>query len=290
MAPAARLAWPCRPRAGACLAMSVQDNLLTGAGAGSHSDAAHAGRNLRAVPARAGATRATGRILVGRRTADGGDRPRHDGQPAPADAGRAVAGHRAQDRGRDRFRDRAHQRDKGLAIILVEQNARLALRLSHQAYALEHGEIVRSGQGAELLADPFVQKAYLSVNDDASPAVPAAIRGVCAALRAHAAARATISWAAIHTTGPCPWTSTSGCCARHVVASPARPRPPPAARCPIEFLSRLGVSASDVDDVVLTHLHYDHAGNLDKLRAFVQDGEMDYATGRCMCHAPLRHA
>ena len=64
-------------------------------------------------------------------------------------------------------------------------------------------------------------------------------------------------------------------------------------RCPIEFLSRLGVSASDVDDVVLTHLHYDHAGNLDKLpraRFHVQDGEMDYATGRCMCHAPLRHA
>ena len=60
-------------------------------------------------------------------------------------------------------------------------------------------------------------------------------------------------------------------------------------RCPIEFLSRLGVSASDVDDVVLTHLHYDHAGNLDKLPR-VQDGEMDYATGRCMCHAPLRHA
>ena len=42
---------------------------------------------------------------------------------------------------------------------------------------------------------------------------------------------------------------------------------------------------------MLTHLHYDHAGNLDKLpRAHVQDGEMDYATGRCMCHAPLRHA
>ncbi|OZI34852.1 ABC transporter ATP-binding protein [Bordetella genomosp. 10] len=54
-------------------------------------------------------------------------------------------------------------REKQLAIILVEQNARLALRLSHQAYALEHGEIVRAGQGAELLADPFVRKAYLGV-------------------------------------------------------------------------------------------------------------------------------
>ncbi len=54
-------------------------------------------------------------------------------------------------------------KEKGLSIILVEQNARLALRLSHNAYALEHGEVVRSGRGTELLADPFVQKAYLGV-------------------------------------------------------------------------------------------------------------------------------
>ncbi len=51
----------------------------------------------------------------------------------------------------------------GMSIILVEQNARLALKLAHQAYALEHGEIVRTGKGAELLADPFVRKAYLGV-------------------------------------------------------------------------------------------------------------------------------
>jgi len=64
-------------------------------------------------------------------------------------------------------------------------------------------------------------------------------------------------------------------------------------RCPIEALQALGVRPEDVDDVVVTHLHYDHAGNLDKLpraRFHVQDGEMDYATGRCMCHEPLRHA
>ncbi|NYT84496.1 ABC transporter ATP-binding protein [Pollutimonas harenae] len=53
--------------------------------------------------------------------------------------------------------------DKQITIILVEQNARLALRLSNQAYALEHGEIIRSGKGAELLADPVIQKAYLGV-------------------------------------------------------------------------------------------------------------------------------
>jgi len=64
-------------------------------------------------------------------------------------------------------------------------------------------------------------------------------------------------------------------------------------RCPIEALSTLGVQPDTVQDVVLTHLHYDHAGNLPKLpraRFHVQDAEMEYATGRCMCHAPLRHA
>jgi branched-chain amino acid transport system ATP-binding protein len=52
-------------------------------------------------------------------------------------------------------------RETGLSIILVEQNARLALRLSHHAYVLEQGGVVRTGTGAELLADDFVQKAYL---------------------------------------------------------------------------------------------------------------------------------
>ncbi|MFT0545975.1 ABC transporter ATP-binding protein [Allopusillimonas ginsengisoli] len=54
-------------------------------------------------------------------------------------------------------------RDKKMSIILVEQNARLALRLSHYAFALEHGEIIRSGPGHELLSDPIIQKSYLGV-------------------------------------------------------------------------------------------------------------------------------
>jgi glyoxylase-like metal-dependent hydrolase (beta-lactamase superfamily II) len=64
-------------------------------------------------------------------------------------------------------------------------------------------------------------------------------------------------------------------------------------RCPIEALRVLGVEPDSVSDVVLTHLHYDHAGNLPKLpaaRFHVQDAEMDYATGRCMCFGVLRHA
>ncbi|MBV6271342.1 ABC transporter ATP-binding protein [Alcaligenaceae bacterium CGII-47] len=54
-------------------------------------------------------------------------------------------------------------RERGISIILVEQNARLALRLAHHAYALEHGEIVVSGKGSDLLDDPFVRKAYLGI-------------------------------------------------------------------------------------------------------------------------------
>lgn len=64
-------------------------------------------------------------------------------------------------------------------------------------------------------------------------------------------------------------------------------------RCPIDALGKLDVAPDDVDDVVITHLHYDHAGNLSKLpraRLHVQDAEVGYATGRCMCHATMRRA
>lgn len=49
----------------------------------------------------------------------------------------------------------------GVTILLVEQNARAALRLAHQAYVLETGSIVLSGPARQLLADQRVRKAYL---------------------------------------------------------------------------------------------------------------------------------
>lgn len=49
----------------------------------------------------------------------------------------------------------------GTTILLVEQNARMALRLAHRAYVIANGVIARSGTGAELLRDPSVQEAYL---------------------------------------------------------------------------------------------------------------------------------
>jgi branched-chain amino acid transport system ATP-binding protein len=49
----------------------------------------------------------------------------------------------------------------GTTILLVEQNANLALHAAHRAHVLETGAIVRSGTGEELLGDPAVRAAYL---------------------------------------------------------------------------------------------------------------------------------
>lgn len=49
----------------------------------------------------------------------------------------------------------------GTTILLVEQNAQMALSIAHRGYVLETGRIVSSGTGAELLNDDAVKKAYL---------------------------------------------------------------------------------------------------------------------------------
>ena len=50
---------------------------------------------------------------------------------------------------------------EGISVLLVEQNARLALKLAHHGYVLETGTITISGSGRELLNDKRVQDAYL---------------------------------------------------------------------------------------------------------------------------------
>lgn len=56
-------------------------------------------------------------------------------------------------------------------------------------------------------------------------------------------------------------------------------------------LEALGQQPGSVADVILTHLHWDHAGNHDlfpQARYHVQDREMSFCTGRCMCHGFMR--
>ena len=60
---------------------------------------------------------------------------------------------------------------------------------------------------------------------------------------------------------------------------------------PREALRPLGIAAEEVDQVIVTHLHYDHAGGLHlfpNARLHLQAAEMAYATGPCMCHGTLR--
>ena len=53
--------------------------------------------------------------------------------------------------------------EKGISMVLVEQNAHMALRHSHRTYVLENGRIVLGGASSELKHDPKVIEAYLGV-------------------------------------------------------------------------------------------------------------------------------
>lgn len=63
-------------------------------------------------------------------------------------------------------------------------------------------------------------------------------------------------------------------------------------RCPSDGLRALGIDPDAVSDVIISHMHYDHCGNhhlFTKARFHLQEKEMQYATGRCMCHRSMRY-
>ncbi len=62
---------------------------------------------------------------------------------------------------------------------------------------------------------------------------------------------------------------------------------------PAEGLARLGINAAKVEDVIVTHLHFDHAGTMDDFpaaRFHLQAAEMSYATGPHMCNSYFQGA
>lgn len=64
-------------------------------------------------------------------------------------------------------------------------------------------------------------------------------------------------------------------------------------RCPVDALSLLGVNPDAVEDVILSHLHYDHVGNFHrfpKARFHLQEPELHYAVGRYMQYPRMSHA
>ncbi|MFC1886260.1 N-acyl homoserine lactonase family protein [Thermodesulfobacteriota bacterium] len=64
-------------------------------------------------------------------------------------------------------------------------------------------------------------------------------------------------------------------------------------RCPTDGLKLIGIDPAEVQDVIITHMHYDHAGNLPlfpNARFHVQDEELAFVTGRAMTHPALNHS
>ncbi|MEX2127648.1 MAG: ABC transporter ATP-binding protein [Xanthobacteraceae bacterium] len=60
---------------------------------------------------------------------------------------------------------------RGMTVILVEQNVAVSLKLANRAYVLENGRIVMSGTGDALLHDDRVRQAYLGVDQTGAAAV-----------------------------------------------------------------------------------------------------------------------
>jgi glyoxylase-like metal-dependent hydrolase (beta-lactamase superfamily II) len=76
-------------------------------------------------------------------------------------------------------------------------------------------------------------------------------------------------------------------------AEQARQRRRELLRSPVEGLKSIGIDPAKVEDVIITHMHYDHAGGLDlfpNATFHLQDHEMAFCTGRSMCHATFSHS
>jgi glyoxylase-like metal-dependent hydrolase (beta-lactamase superfamily II) len=95
-------------------------------------------------------------------------------------------------------------------------------------------------------------------------------------------------------TAPCRWTSSCGrssAAAGRSSSTPALPRGHDHLRSPLDGLEDVGVDVGSITDVVTTHLHWDHAGNVLDLpdsRLHVQRAELAHATGPSMCSPFLR--
>ncbi len=67
---------------------------------------------------------------------------------------------------REVFAEILRMRETGLTVLLVEQNARAALRVVDRAYVMETGEITLEGDAADLVHNPVVKRAYLGRRDE----------------------------------------------------------------------------------------------------------------------------
>ncbi len=73
---------------------------------------------------------------------------------------------------RELFRLIASLRERGVSILLVEQNVHQSLKIADRAYVLEKGTVVLGGTGAELIGNPYVREAFLGSPQVSSSSLP----------------------------------------------------------------------------------------------------------------------
>ena len=143
--------------------LTVTDNLTMGAYA--RTDRANIERDIEMVygyfPILRERRRLAGRLPVGRPAADAGDRAGVDGAAPPHAAGRAVPG-AAPILVKEIFAIMRRLRDEqNVTMLLVEQNANMALEAAHYGYVLELGRIVLEGACSKLIQNEDVREFYL---------------------------------------------------------------------------------------------------------------------------------
>jgi branched-chain amino acid transport system ATP-binding protein len=148
--------------------LSVHDNLLMGAYTRKRPRrrGARHGGGLWLLPDPARARRAGRRPAVGRPAADAGHLARADGQPRPDPAGRAQPGP-VPKLTKEIFEIVVRiNRERGTTILLVEQNANMALNASDYGYVLENGRIVMEDTCARLREKDDIKEFYLGMKED----------------------------------------------------------------------------------------------------------------------------
>jgi branched-chain amino acid transport system ATP-binding protein len=83
-------------------------------------------------------------------------------KPEPSPAGRALDGPQPL-LVEEIFKIIVEINKEGTSILLVEQNAQMALSIANRAYVLETGSIVLSGDAKDIASNPEVKKAYLGI-------------------------------------------------------------------------------------------------------------------------------
>ena len=134
--------------------LTVEENLLTGAfihGGKRRQIADDLEKVYHYFPRLQGPAHQPGRLHLGRRAADDGDRPRPD-EPAHAPScstSRRWAWRRSSSRRSSRSCKNLNEQAK-VSILLAEQNTNVALRYAHYGYILENGRVVLDGDAAQL--------------------------------------------------------------------------------------------------------------------------------------------